>query len=119
MSRSYPLATLASVVIGALLVIDTFAFGGSAEAWIAFGLGVAALGASLAIGASKRAYAAGAAVVSAWTILVSRGIFSGATQTWLIFAGGAAIAAAGVVGNARGERRAQLVAVPSDITAAA
>jgi hypothetical protein len=114
MSRSYPLLTLASVVLGGLLVIDTFAFGGSTMTWIAFGLSVAALVVSLAIGREKRLYAAGASVVSAWTILVSLGIFAGATQTWLIFAGGAAIAAAGVLGNALGaERRAALVAVPN------
>jgi hypothetical protein len=119
MSRSYSLLTLASVVLGGLLVIDTFAFGGSVATWIAFGLSVAALGTSLAIATSNRVYAAADSLVSAWTILVSLGIFSGSTQTWLIFAGGAAIAAAGVIGNARGERHARLVAVPTDIKAAA
>jgi hypothetical protein len=113
MSRSYSLLTLASVVLGALLVIDTFAFGGSTESWIAFGLAVAALGTSAAIGRTRRLYASGATLVSAWTILVALGIFSGATQTWLIFAGGVALGTAGVIANAVGERRAALVAVPS------
>ena len=114
MSRSYPLLTLATAVVGALLVITTFAFGGSAEAWIAFGLSVAALGASLGTIRSNAAHAIGTSLVSAWTILVALGIFSGATQTWLIFAGGAAIGVSGVVGNALAERRPArgLVAVP-------
>ena len=114
MSRSYPLLTLATAVAGALLVIDTFAFGGSAEAWIAFGLSVVALVASAATVRTNAAHAIGTTVISAWTALVALGIFAGATQTWLIFAGGAAIATAGVVGNALADRRPAraLVAVP-------
>jgi hypothetical protein len=114
MSRSYPLLTLASAVLGALLVITTFAFGGAAEAWIAFGLSVVALGASLGTVRANAAHAIGAGVVSAWTVLVALGIFSGATQTWLIFAGGVVIGVSGVVGNALAERRPTrgLVAVP-------
>ena len=114
MSRSYPLLTLATAVVGALLVIDTFAFGGSAEAWIAFGLSVVALGTSIATVRTNAGHAIGTSLVSAWTGLVALGIFAGATQTWLIFAGGAAIGVSGVVGNALAERSTarSLVAVP-------
>ena len=97
---SSTITTLAAAVIGALLVITTFAFGGDTADWIAFGLAVAALGTAVAA-RGRRALAAGVGLVAAWTVLVALGIFSGETQTWLIFAGGAAIAAAGVVATAR------------------
>jgi hypothetical protein len=111
------LTTLATAVIGALLVITTFAFGGSAEAWISFGLAVAALGTAVAVRGS-RLLAAGIGLVSAWTILVALGIFSGATQTWLIFAGGTAIAVAGVAATARYAVREPVVADVRDLKAA-
>ena len=115
MSRSYTLLTLATAVVGALLVIDTLAFGGSAEAWIAFGLSLAALGTSAATLRTNAGHAVGTSLISAWTGLVALGIFAGATQTWLIFAGGAAIGVSGVVGNALADRRPAraLVSVPS------
>ena len=105
------ITTLAAAVLGALLVITTFAFGGDTADWIAFGLAVGSLGTAVAL-RSSRALAAGIALVSAWTILVALGIFGGATQTWLVFAGGVAIAVAGLVGNVRAGRRTALVAVP-------
>jgi len=92
--------TLTAAVLGALLVITTFAFGGDTADWISFGLAVAALGTAVAA-RDYRKLAGAVGLVSAWTVLVALGIFSGDTQTWLIFAGGAAIAAAGVVANAR------------------
>ncbi|MDQ3742591.1 MAG: hypothetical protein M3389_16800 [Actinomycetota bacterium] len=112
-----PITTLAAAVIGALLVITTFAFGGEAADWIAFGLAVGGLGTAAAL-RGRPLLAAGVGLVSAWTVLVALGIFSGATQTWLIFAGGAAIAAAGVVANARDGRRTPALAEVRDLKAA-
>ncbi|HEX2087859.1 MAG TPA: hypothetical protein VHF89_19390 [Solirubrobacteraceae bacterium] len=111
------ITTLAAAVIGALLVITTFAFGGDAADWISFGLAVAALGTAGAL-RGQRLLGAGIGLVSAWTILVALGIFSGATQTWLIFAGGAAIGTAGVIGNALSARRQTAVAEVRDLKAA-
>jgi hypothetical protein len=124
MSRLYPLTTLALLVAGAFLVVTTFAFGGGAADWIAFGVsaGTLAGGATAAIAApsrSGRALNAGVALLSAWTILVALGIFSGAVQTWLIFAAGAAIAGAATIAQAAydvGRARAEAsgpVAVPA------
>ena len=112
------ITTLAAAVIGALLVITTFAFGGDTADWIAFGLAVAGLGTAAVAARSQRLLAAGIGLVSAWTVLVALGIFSGATQTWLIFAGGAAVAAAGVLGNAREARRQPALASVADLKAA-
>jgi hypothetical protein len=95
--RNYTITQLLAVA-GAFVVITTFAFGTSAATSIDFAISIGAVlaglavarGVSLGIGLST-------AVVGAWSILVTLGIFSGSTQRWLDFAAGVAFAVAGVV----------------------
>ena len=91
------------------MVITTFAFSTSAATSIDFAISIGAVLAGLAIARTQIAIGVGTAVVGAWSILVTAGIFSGATQRWLDFAAGVAFAAAGVAAGAlveRAQRRA-------------
>ena len=107
-TRSHGILQALVAIAGALIVIATFAFSQGAAEWISFALLVGVTAAALASAASAPAQARrsqlalslGAAVIGAWTILVTLGIFSGATQRWLTFAAGAAVAGLGVVGHA-------------------
>jgi peptidoglycan/LPS O-acetylase OafA/YrhL len=116
MKRYYPLTQLLAVA-GAFVVVTTFAFSSSVATSIDFAVGIGVTIAGLAIAAiapseRRRAHVGlglGSAVVGAWTILVTLGIFSGSTQRWLDFAAGAAVAAAGLAAGAlveRSQRRA-------------
>jgi hypothetical protein len=108
--RNYTLTQILGVA-GAFMVITTFAFSTSAATSIDFAISIGAVLAGLAIARSTNALiGASTAVVGAWSILVTVGIFSGATQRWLDFAAGAAFAVAGVVAGAL-VARAQLGAV--------
>jgi hypothetical protein len=113
MKRYYPLTQLLAVA-GAFVVVTTFAFASPAATSIDFAIAIGATLCGLAIAAvapgnAGRGIGLGTAVVGAWTILVTLGIFAGATQRWLDFAAGVAIAAAGVAAGAlveRAQRRA-------------
>jgi hypothetical protein len=112
MKRYYPLTQLLAVA-GGFVVVTTFAFSTSAATSIDFAISIGATLVGLAIARSNLAIGAATAVVGAWSILVTLGIFSGATQRWLDFAAGAAFAAAGLVAGAlieRAQRRALGVA---------
>jgi hypothetical protein len=101
-------------VAGAFVIVTTFAFSTSAATSIDFAISIGAVLAGLALArGTSIALGAGTAVVGAWSILVTLGIFSGATQRWLDFAAGAAFAAAGLAAGAlieRSQRRALAVA---------
>jgi hypothetical protein len=100
---------------GGLIVVTSFAFNQAAATWIAFGLSVIALtgsAASLAAapssGASRyRAVAGVIAVIAAFTIITSVGVFSGGAQHWIEF--GAGVAAVGLVALAGGRYVSRLV----------
>ena len=99
----YPLTQLLAVA-GAFVVVTTFAFSTSAATSIDFAISIGATLAGLAIARTNIAIGLGTAVLGAWSILVTAGIFSGATQRWLDFAAGVAFAAAGVAAGALAER---------------
>jgi hypothetical protein len=103
MKLSYPLSQLLAVA-GAFVVVITFAFSASAATSITFAVSIGAVLAGAALARTNRALGVGTAIVGAWSILVSLGIFSGATQRWLDFAAGAAFAAAGLAAGALIER---------------
>src|SRR3954469_12298536 len=109
MKLSYPLTQLLGVA-GAFVVVTTFAFSSSAATAIDFAISIGAALVGLAIARTTNvAIGIGTAVVGAWSILVTLGIFSGATQRWLDFAAGVAFATAGVAAGAlieRAQRRA-------------
>jgi hypothetical protein len=108
--RNYTLTQILAVA-GAFMVITTFAFSTSAATSIDFAISIGAVLAGLAIARTTNVLiGASTAVLGAWSILVTVGIFSGATQRWLDFAAGAAFAVAGVVAGAL-VARAQLGAV--------
>jgi hypothetical protein len=108
--RNYTLTQILGVA-GAFMVITTFAFSTSAATSIDFAISIGAVLAGLAIARTTNVLiGASTAVLGAWSILVTVGIFSGATQRWLDFAAGAAFAVAGVVAGAL-VARAQLGAV--------
>jgi hypothetical protein len=113
--RNYTLTQLLAVA-GAFMVITTFAFSTSAATSIDFAISIGAALVGLAIAREANvAIGLGTAVVGAWSILVTLGIFSGATQRWLDFAAGAAFAAAGLAAGAlieRSQRRA-VITVPA------
>ena len=112
MKRYYPLTQLLAVA-GAFVVITTFAFGSGAATAIDFAISIGATLAGLVLARTNLAVGIGTAVVGAWSILVTAGIFSGATQRWLDFAAGVAFAAAGLVAGAlieRAQRRGPLAA---------
>src|SRR3954452_4978413 len=119
MKRYYPLTQLLAVA-GAFVVITTFAFSTSAATAIDFAISIGAALVGLAIARSSVAIGVGTAVVGAWSILVTLGIFSGATQRWLDFAAGGAFAVAGLAAGAlfeRSQRRALAVAtVPAPVS---
>jgi hypothetical protein len=118
MKLSYPLTQVLAVA-GAFMVVATFAFSSSTSTSIDFAISIGAVLAGLAIARSvSTAIGLGTALVGAWSILVTLGIFSGTTQRWLDFAAGAAFAAAGLAAGAlieRSQRRAteQPVVVPA------
>ncbi len=101
-------------VAGAFVIVTTFAFSTSTATSIDFAISIGAVLAGLALARGTNVVlGAGTAVVGAWSILVTLGIFSGATQRWLDFAAGAAFAAAGLAAGAlieRSQRRALAVA---------
>jgi hypothetical protein len=113
MKRYYPLTQLLAVA-GAFVVVTTFAFSSSTATSIDFAISIGATLAGLGIAALAPSRAGvgiglGTAVLGAWSILVTLGIFSGSTQRWLDFAAGAAFAAAGLAAGAlieRAQRRA-------------
>jgi hypothetical protein len=104
MKLSYPLTQLLAVA-GAFIVVATFAFSSSTSTSIDFAISIGATLAGLAIARTNLAIGIGTAVVGAWSILVTLGIFSGTTQRWLDFAAGIAFAAAGLVAGALIERK--------------
>jgi hypothetical protein len=112
MKLTYPLTQLLAVA-GAFIVITTFAFSSGTATAIDFAISIGATLAGLALARTNLAIGIGTAVVGAWSILVTVGIFSGATQRWLDFAAGVAFAAAGLVAGAlieRAQRRGPLAA---------
>ena len=122
MKLSYPLTQVLAVA-GAFVVVATFAFSSSTSTSIDFAISIGATLAGLALVRTNRAIGVGTAVIGAWSILVTAGIFSGTTQRWLDFAAGAAFAAAGLATGALIERshRAEEAApaAPSTIRVAA
>jgi FtsH-binding integral membrane protein len=115
MSRLSSLIPLALAVAGGFAAAATFAFGDGTNEPIALGISTAAMIAGVVLARTRRAAGAAVVLVSAWTLLVSVGIFSGDTQSWLIFAGGAAVGATGLAIATREATRAQpaqLVSVP-------
>jgi hypothetical protein len=96
--------TLNSIVVaaGILIVVTSFAFDQATATWIAFGLSIIALAASiasLAVAPSakaslSRAVAALVGVIAAFTIIASVGVFTGGAQHWIEF--GAGVAATGL-----------------------
>jgi hypothetical protein len=124
MKLYYPLTQLLGIA-GAFVVITTFAFSSSASTSIDFAISIGAVLAGVAIAAmapnaAGRGIGLGTAVVGAWSILVTIGIFSGATQRWLDFAAGGAFAVAGLAAGAlveRSQRRALAIAtVPAPVS---
>jgi hypothetical protein len=118
MKRYYPLTQLLAVA-GAFVVVTTFAFSSSAATSIDFAISIGAtlVGLGIARG-TNLAIGLGTAVVGAWSILVTAGIFSGATQRWLDFAAGAAFAAAGLAAGALIERsNRRTLVVPAGVAA--
>lgn len=105
MSIRYPLLTQLLAVAGAFVVTATFAFSqGTANAInfaVAIAITLVALATSLTAprGLSYRSLGVAAAVVGAFTILVTLGIFSGDAQRWVVFGGGAAVASAGLASH--------------------
>jgi len=115
--RNYTLTQILAVA-GAFMVITTFAFSTSAATSIDFAISIGAVLAGLAIARSSSAVIGLAtAVVGAWSILVTLGIFSGATQRWLDFAAGSAFAVAGLVAGALLARSQRVAASPLVATA--
>ena len=115
MKLSYPLTQVLAVA-GAFVVVATFAFSSSTSTSIDFAISIGATVAGLAIARTNLAIGIGTAVVGAWSILVTLGIFSGATQRWLAFAAGIAFATAGLVAGAlieRKQRQAARVVAPA------
>jgi hypothetical protein len=111
MKLYYPLTQLLGVA-GAFVVITTFAFSSSAATSIDFAISIGAVLAGLVIARTINvAIGLGTAVVGAWSILVTLGIFSGSTQRWLDFAAGVAFAAAGLTAGALIERSSRRSAV--------
>jgi hypothetical protein len=104
MKLSYPLTQLLAVA-GAFMIVATFAFSSSTSTSIDFAISIGAVLAGLAIARSvSLAIGLGTALVGAWSILVTVGIFSGTTQRWLDFAAGAVFAASGLAAGALIER---------------
>ena len=113
MKLSYPLTQVLAVA-GAFMIVATFAFSSSASTSIDFAISIGAVLAGLAITRSVSvAIGLGTALVGAWSILVTLGIFSGATQRWLDFAAGAAFAAAGLAAGAIIERSHRAADAPA------
>ena len=114
--RNYTITQLLAVA-GGFVVLTTFAFGTSAATSIDFAISIGAVLAGLAIAKGVNAgIGIGTAVVGAWSILVTLGIFSGATQRWLDFAAGAAFTVAGLAAGAlvaRSQRTAPVAAAPA------
>ena len=92
------------------MVITTFAFDHGAANAIDFAvlIGVTIV-APVAVLASPsvrhRAVAGVYTLISAWTLLVTIGIFSGATQRWLTFAGAVAVTGLALLGHSAYELR--------------
>jgi hypothetical protein len=104
MKLSYPLTQLLAVA-GAFMIVATFAFSASTSTSIDFAISIGAVLAGLAIARSvSLAIGLGTALVGAWSILVTVGIFSGTTQRWLDFAAGAVFAVSGLAAGALIER---------------
>jgi hypothetical protein len=104
MKLTYPLTQLLAVA-GAFMIVATFAFSSSTSTSIDFAISIGAVLAGLAIARSvSMAVGLGTALVGAWSILVTIGIFSGTTQRWLDFAAGAVFAVAGLATGALIER---------------
>jgi hypothetical protein len=115
MKLSYPLTQLLAVA-GSFVVVSTFAFSSSTSTSIDFAISIGATLVGLVLARTKPAIGLGTAVVGAWSILVTAGIFSGSTQRWLDFAAGIAFATAGVVAGAliaRNQRTAAPVVAPA------
>jgi cell division protein FtsW (lipid II flippase) len=114
-NRTYLALTSIVAAAGGLIVVTSFAFSQSAATWIALGLSVIALAGavvSLAVapstGASRyRAVAGVIAVIAAFTIITSVGVFSGGAQHWIEF--GAGVAALGLASLAGARYVSRLV----------
>jgi hypothetical protein len=94
----YPLLAQLLGIAAAFIVVTTFAFGHPAANSIDFGVFIgitviSLIATAVAPGAKERVVSLGVALVGAWSILVTAGIFSGSTQRWLAFAGACAVAA--------------------------
>jgi hypothetical protein len=110
LNRIYLGLTQALAAAGGFVVLTTFAFGhGAANAidlGVIIGVTIVAAAAVLASPSVRhRAVSGVSALIGAWTILVTAGIFSGATQRWLTFAGAAAITGLALLGHTAYELR--------------
>lgn len=98
------LSSLATGVAGAFVVVASQAFVNGTAAWIAFGIGIAAIALAFVpvLFAGERSVRAlgldaSTLVLGAWTVVASV-VFTGNTLHWLTFGEGAALAALAVVG---------------------
>jgi hypothetical protein len=93
-NRPYLIVSAAVAAGAGLTVIASFAFGQVAANWIAFGLAVVALSGAAASVVATRRYRAVAGVIallSAFTIVVSVGVFTGGAQHWIVFGNSVAV----------------------------
>ena len=119
-NRKYLALSSIIAAAGGLIVVTSFAFDQAAATWIAFGLSVIALAGSMGSlaaapsrGAARyRAVAGLIAVIAAFTIIASVGVFSGGAQHWIEF--GAGVAAVGLASLAGGRYVSRLVESPED-----
>jgi drug/metabolite transporter (DMT)-like permease len=104
-TRLYSYVTLALAVAGAFIVVTTFAFDHSTAndidfaAVIAVTL-VAAAAAFIRVDNVLRTVALAMFLISAFTIVVTAGVFDGDTQRWLTFAAAAAVSGLSVAAQA-------------------
>lgn len=109
------LSSLSAAVAGAFVVVASQAFVTGTAAWIAFGVGIAAMALALVPALAGERHVrllgldASTLLLGAWTVVASV-VFSGNTLHWLTFGEGAALAALAVASLAVNQIRLARVA---------
>ena len=123
-ARLYSYLTLGLVLAAGFVVVTTFAFVHTTADDIGLVAAIALMTVSAAaclirVGPVQRAAVVACFALSAWTILVTAGLFAGATQRWMTFASAVAIVVLATAAQVIAVRASELRAVRPAPTATA